>query len=76
VQGVTREEVFQVRFPYVHNTKKLNWPTLLFKGVSKQFLSLGWVLMGLYNQSLSLDGTIVVSKNCPIISEQVVIFLT
>ena len=31
--------------------------------------------MGRYNHSLSLDATIVVSKNCPIIGEHVIIIL-
>ena len=36
-----------------------------------------YIWMGRYNHSLSLDATIMVSKNCPIIDEHVVIiFLT
>ena len=48
-------------------------------GGSKQFpvLSKTWILMCHYYHSLSLDATIMVSKNCPITDEHVgVIFLT
>ena len=34
-----------------------------------------YIWMGRYNQSLSLDATIMVSKHCPIIGEHVVLIL-
>ena len=40
-------------------------------------VSSAYTWMGRYNHSLSLDATIKVSKNCPIIAEHVgIIFLT
>ena len=48
-------------------------------GGSKQFpaLSKTWRLMGHYYYSLSVDATIIVSKNCPFIGEHVgIIFVT
>ena len=40
-------------------------------------VSSAYIWMGRYNHSLSLDATIMVSKNCPIIAEHVgIIFLT
>ena len=54
-------EQVQIMFP-------LRW----LKTVSSTYI---W--MGRYNQSLSLDATIMISKHCPIIGEHVVIiFLT
>ena len=42
-----------------------------------QIVSSTHILMGRYDHSLSLDATIMVSKNCPIIDEHVVtIFVT
>ena len=35
-----------------------------------------YILMGHCNHSLSLDATIMVSKNCPTIGEHVIIFVT
>ena len=35
-----------------------------------------YILMGRYNHSLTLDTTIMVSKNCPTIGERVIIFVT
>ena len=54
-----------------YNTTKIaNWPKL-------ETVSSTYILMGRYNHSLSLDATIMVSKNCPIINELVVtIFIT
>ena len=40
-------------------------------------VSSAYIWMGRYNHSLSLDATIMVSKNCPIIAEHIgIIFLT
>jgi len=39
----------------------------------KVFTYLAQILMGRYNHSLSLDATIMISKNCPIVGEHVVI---
>ena len=42
-----------------------------------EIVSSTYILMGRYNQSLSFDTTIMVSKNCPSIGEHVVtIFVT
>ena len=38
-----------------------------------EIVSSTYILMGYYNHSLSLDATLMVSKNCPIIGEHVVI---
>ena len=38
-----------------------------------EIVSSTYILMGRYNHSLSLDSTIMVSKNCPTIGEHVVI---
>jgi len=38
-----------------------------------EIVSCTYILMGCYNHSLSLDATIMVSKNCPTIGEHVVI---
>ena len=42
------------------------------KVARNSFLS-PYILMGRYSHTLSLDGTIMVSKNCPAIGEHVVI---
>ena len=40
-------------------------------------VSSAYVWIGRYNHSLSLDATIMISKNCPIIAEHVgILFLT
>jgi len=42
-----------------------------------KIVSSTYILMGRYNHSLSLDATIMVSKNCPTVGEHVVtIFVT
>jgi len=50
--------------------------SFLFKVV--RTVSSTYILMGRYNHSLSLDATIMVSKNCPTIDDEhvVVIFVT
>jgi len=56
----------------VHREKKKKASLRCLNTVSSTYI---W--MGRYNQSLSLDATIVVSKNCSIIGEHVlIIFLT
>jgi len=46
---------------------------ILFKVAQDSFLLFPRLLMGHYNHSLSVDATIMVSKNCPITGEHVVI---
>ena len=63
----------------------MKWLFCIFRGLQRLLCALRWlktvfstyICMGRYNHSLSLDATIMVSKNCPILGEDVgIIFVT